>query len=326
MTEKYETYRKKTAPTERRVQKWRRLWYAGTKGEMTMDARTTGELIAARRRALGLSQGELAERLHVTDKAVSKWETGRGMPAIDSLEPLAEVLGLSVSELLSGRELTAAELPKAAGGQIVESMRRGWKMAWRGALAAVLTLALVGGGYIGWHYYTSAFFENKTAADREALRKQAEEFLHMGKFAAEGRIALLDLEQRGNYLAALCVEEDSSWDLCVYDRDRIFQDRWRITGGVQGPENGTIRTWDFGSPQGESVIVFGGWGLPAEIAYYSFQNGGITYICPTNAGGMLLDVFVTPTSYDITPHDLILLDEEHQTIPYRDSWNPEEYG
>ena len=81
-----------------------------------MDAKKTGELIARRRKEQGLSQGELAERIHVTDKAVSKWETGRGMPGIDSLEPLAEVLGLSVSELLSGQRLTAEELPKTAGG------------------------------------------------------------------------------------------------------------------------------------------------------------------------------------------------------------------
>ena len=53
-----------------------------------MDAKKTGELIAQRRKARGMSQGELASRLHVTDKAVSKWETGRGMPGIDTLEPL----------------------------------------------------------------------------------------------------------------------------------------------------------------------------------------------------------------------------------------------
>lgn len=43
-----------------------------------MDAKKTGELIAQRRKARGMSQGELASRLHVTDKAVSKWETGPG--------------------------------------------------------------------------------------------------------------------------------------------------------------------------------------------------------------------------------------------------------
>ena len=52
------------------------------------------------------------------------------MPAIDSLEPLAEALGLSVGELLSGRELTAEELPKEAGVQLVETMRKSAGMVW----------------------------------------------------------------------------------------------------------------------------------------------------------------------------------------------------
>lgn len=134
-----------------------------------MDAKKTGELIARSRKEQGLSQGELAERLHVTDKAVSKWETGRGMPGIDSLEPLAEALGLSVSELLSGQRLTAEELPKAAGGQIVESMRRGWKMALKGCGAAVLTLALAAGAYLAVHWFASA-----PETDLTALAKKAE--------------------------------------------------------------------------------------------------------------------------------------------------------
>ena len=69
------------------------------------------ENLKALRKAKGLSQEELAARLHVTDKAVSKWETGRGLPSVDLLEPLAEALGLTVSELLSGRELTAEDVP-----------------------------------------------------------------------------------------------------------------------------------------------------------------------------------------------------------------------
>ena len=108
-----------------------------------MDAKKTGELIAECRKARGLSQGELASRLHVTDKAVSKWETGRGMPGIDTLEPLAEALGLSVSELLSGQRLTAEELPKAADGQIVESMRTGVRRARLGVLAALAAVGIL---------------------------------------------------------------------------------------------------------------------------------------------------------------------------------------
>ena len=60
-----------------------------------MDAKKTGELIAQCRKARGLSQGELASRLHVTDKAVSKWERGLSYPDVTLLEPLAAALDLS---------------------------------------------------------------------------------------------------------------------------------------------------------------------------------------------------------------------------------------
>lgn len=64
-----------------------------------MDTKAAGALTAQRRKQLSLSQ---AERLHMTYKAVSRRETGRGMPGLDSLEPLSEALGLPVGELLSG--------------------------------------------------------------------------------------------------------------------------------------------------------------------------------------------------------------------------------
>lgn len=67
-----------------------------------MDARNTGALIAARRKALGMTQKQLAERLLVSDKAVSKWENGASYPEVTLLPPLAQLLGITVDELLAG--------------------------------------------------------------------------------------------------------------------------------------------------------------------------------------------------------------------------------
>lgn len=53
-----------------------------------MDAKMFGAFLAQVRRAQGLTQAELAEQLHVTDKAVSRWERGVGLPDINTLEPL----------------------------------------------------------------------------------------------------------------------------------------------------------------------------------------------------------------------------------------------
>ncbi|MBR2666716.1 MAG: helix-turn-helix domain-containing protein [Oscillospiraceae bacterium] len=67
-----------------------------------MDRYVTGAVIRRLREGKKMTQEELAERIHVSGKAVSKWETGQGFPDISLLEPLAKALDISVIELLSG--------------------------------------------------------------------------------------------------------------------------------------------------------------------------------------------------------------------------------
>lgn len=67
-----------------------------------MDNYVTGTAIRSQREKKGITQEELAARIHVSAKAVSKWETGKGFPDVSLLEPLAAALGISVIELLSG--------------------------------------------------------------------------------------------------------------------------------------------------------------------------------------------------------------------------------
>ncbi len=67
-----------------------------------MDNYVTGNTIRLLREKKGFTQKQLAERLLVSDKAVSKWESGRGLPDISLIEPLAKILGVSLAELLSG--------------------------------------------------------------------------------------------------------------------------------------------------------------------------------------------------------------------------------
>ena len=67
-----------------------------------MDNYVTGAVIRMLRESKRMTQEELAERIHVSAKAVSKWETGKGFPDVSLLEPLSETLGISVIELLNG--------------------------------------------------------------------------------------------------------------------------------------------------------------------------------------------------------------------------------
>ena len=71
-----------------------------------MDNYITGTTIKRLREAKGITQSQLAEKIGVGSKAVSKWETAKGLPDITLIEPLARALGVSVMELMSGETVT----------------------------------------------------------------------------------------------------------------------------------------------------------------------------------------------------------------------------
>lgn len=70
-----------------------------------MNQYVTGSMIRRLRESRKMTQQQLAEKLMVSDKAVSKWETGRGYPDISLIEPLAAALGVSIIELFSGEDV-----------------------------------------------------------------------------------------------------------------------------------------------------------------------------------------------------------------------------
>ena len=89
-----------------------------------LDQEKVGHFIAERRKGLGLTQRELAEQLKISDKTVSKWETGRGMPDVSVMGDLCEVLSITTNELLAGEDLPNAEsFHKKAEENIMELMK-----------------------------------------------------------------------------------------------------------------------------------------------------------------------------------------------------------
>ena len=75
-----------------------------------MNAKKTGELIAQLRRSKNMSQSNLAERLGITNKAISRWETGRGYPDIEILPELSRALDVSIQELLDGQIMRLSDI------------------------------------------------------------------------------------------------------------------------------------------------------------------------------------------------------------------------
>lgn len=86
-----------------------------------MNIIKTGKFIADIRREAGLTQQELGERIGVTNKTVSRWETGTYMPPIESLEMLSKTLGVSINEIIAGERLTPEEFVAKAEENIVSA-------------------------------------------------------------------------------------------------------------------------------------------------------------------------------------------------------------
>jgi len=116
-----------------------------------MDNMQFGVFVAQLRKERGLTQKELADLLNVTDKAVSKWETGKGFPDVKLLEPLAQALEVSLVELMQGRRqetetLTVAEagaVVSQAMGQLEKTTARRYLRLFRWCLIAVCGLCLL---------------------------------------------------------------------------------------------------------------------------------------------------------------------------------------
>lgn len=86
-----------------------------------MDPIKTGLLIAKARKEQGFTQKELAQRLQVTDKAVSKWERGLCLPDISLLLPLSQILGINLYELLKGEKISKDEMDEILKSTILYS-------------------------------------------------------------------------------------------------------------------------------------------------------------------------------------------------------------
>lgn len=88
-----------------------------------MDQDKTGKFISSLRKEQGFTQAELAEKLGITDRAVSKWETGKCLPDAGIMVELCEILGISVNELLTGERIAMDDYKEIAEKNLAESVR-----------------------------------------------------------------------------------------------------------------------------------------------------------------------------------------------------------
>ena len=132
-----------------------------------MDAKKFGTFIATLRKENNMTQVELAQKLQVTDKAVSKWERGLGFPDINTIEPLADALGVSVLEIMRSERIAETDITQDTASaaltdifEFVKLQRKAerksiFKIA--GGVAACLFLIFLIDG-MGWLGFAMVYF------------------------------------------------------------------------------------------------------------------------------------------------------------------------
>lgn len=132
-----------------------------------MDAKKFGTFIATLRKENNMTQVELAQKLQVTDKAISKWERGLGFPDINTIEPLADALSVSVLEIMRSERIAKTEITQDTASaaltdifEFVKLQRKAerksiFKIA--GGVAACLFLIFLIDG-MGWLGFAMVYF------------------------------------------------------------------------------------------------------------------------------------------------------------------------
>ena len=110
-----------------------------------MDLVKIGKYIAGKRKALGMTQKQLAEKLNMSDKSVSKWERGICLPDVSVYMELCEILGISINEFLAGEDIDAENVEKKSEDNIIQVTKDSKKKQknLKSILALVTTFAVI---------------------------------------------------------------------------------------------------------------------------------------------------------------------------------------
>lgn len=108
-----------------------------------MDALEIGSFLGELRKQKELKQKEVAEALQVSDKAISRWETGRGIPDVDSLQRLSDFYEVSINEILAGRRIEQNEIEKMADYNLKAAVKRQFFLKRKLSKATVVVILLL---------------------------------------------------------------------------------------------------------------------------------------------------------------------------------------
>lgn len=103
-----------------------------------MNQIDTGKFIASCRKEKGMTQAQLAEKMNITDRAVSKWETGKSMPDSSIMLELCNILGVTVNELLSGERIEMDNYEEKVNENLIEMKKKEENSLNKNALISII--------------------------------------------------------------------------------------------------------------------------------------------------------------------------------------------
>lgn len=142
-----------------------------------MEQEKIGRFIQDLRKEKNMTQKDLADQLGVTDRAVSKWENGRGMPDVSLMKPLCDILGISVSELLSGERIDKQDYQEKSEFRLLDTIQVKEKViqkkniSLRLIAAAAILLLFAGIALIYWLPLTRGYFSSDEDVEIFYVRK-----------------------------------------------------------------------------------------------------------------------------------------------------------
>lgn len=292
-----------------------------------MDNITTGGFIKELRKEKDMTQKQLADLLHITDRAVSKWERGICAPDISLLEPLAEILGVSIVELIRGERAERPEEPETSAKEIIEYSQnevsrkvRGVRKKYLAIAALFLAAAALIAGVLLWRSGRLFILDEVTSPDGKICATIYSKNLSNHFFPLKDSISVIteqedglqwrviygDCTYRGLWWSpdsrkyVLALEDGGETRLCLSWLDRNSESNLNayLSMGVEATE---LRKYGYSSPDGwpEIDYRFLQWGTDSAsmLIYYSFADGAgeehtgyFWYNCETGAVEGILEM------------------------------------
>ncbi len=250
-----------------------------------MNTINTGRFIYELRKEKGLTQKELAEKLNVTDKAVSKWETGKCAPDISLLVSLSEILGVSVIEILQGEKIKEECFPQVSDEVIVKTIKKSTKKQKHLILivAAFMFIFLL---LISLAYPTYHFFNSAPADNENAIIKQAEHYVRFWDEESE-KPKIVKQVKKGDFFFFLIKGKENT-AMIIFQKNKLYDNRISFFGGGSCSEPNKIVTF-CSNDNNATINVFYGYDMTDRTYSYYYRGVKSTKAIEDK---LLLDVFI----------------------------------